>query len=96
MKIEVVGWRAEHDHTHGYPTRAFVGTPGIWVQRHGQWCRPLHVWLYRGAWRVVCFVCMTALHAGYGGLYGGGYQSLPAAMNAALAHCRKCPHGGTQ
>ncbi len=79
-----------HDHKPGYRPRAFVGVPGLWVQRHGDWCRPLHVWLYQGAWRAICFLCMTSLRA-EDDLYDGGYRTQAAAFDAALAHCGQCP-----
>lgn len=78
-----------HDHRRGYPVRAFPNRHGVWVQVHGQWGRPLHVWLYRGAWRAVCWSCMTALRFG-DDLYDGGWRTQAAAFGMALAHCRDC------
>ncbi len=81
-----------HDHERGHRLRALVGVPGVWVQRHGDWQCPLHVWLYRGAWRALCFVCMTSLSTD-DDLYGGGYRTQSAAFDAAHDHCRSCPDG---
>lgn len=78
-----------HGHERGYQVRAFVGRPGVWVQRHGEWCRPLHVWLYRGAWRVICWPCMASIDSG-DSLYGGGWPAQVAALDAAAEHCRTC------
>jgi hypothetical protein len=88
--VTTVEAKVTHDHRDGYPIRAFVGMPGIWVQRHGQWDRPLNVWLYRGAWRVLCFICMAPVST-KDALYGYGYRSQAEAFDAALAHCRDCP-----
>lgn len=81
--------RTAHDHNGGYPMRAFPGRPGVWVQRHGDWCRPLSVWLYRGAWRVLCFSCMVSIRSD-NDLYGRGWPSLGEAFDAAVAHCGGC------
>ncbi len=81
--------RLRHDHCRGYQMRAFAGRRGVWVQRHGDWDRPLHVWWYRDAWRVICFPCMTTLRT-WDELFDGGYRSQGEAFDAALAHCRGC------
>jgi hypothetical protein len=78
-----------HDHSRGYPMRAFPGKPGVFVQRHGDWDRPMHVWLYRDAWRILCWPCMTSIRSG-DELYDHGWPSQSAAFDAALAHCRAC------
>lgn len=79
-----------HDHSRGYRLRAFVGETGTWVQRHGEWQRPMHVWLYRGAWRIICWPCMTSLRSD-DALYDGGWRTLTAAFDVAWDHCRTCP-----
>lgn len=81
--------QATHDHSRGYQLRAFVGLPGVWVRVHGDWQRPIHVWLYRGAWRVLCWPCLTPLRTG-DELHDGGYGSQSEAFDAAVAHCRGC------
>lgn len=91
-EISLVKIQRIHDHTRGYPMRAFVGRPGVWVQRHGDWDRPLNVWLYRDAWRVLCFPCMTPIRSG-SDLYDGGYRTQGEAFAAAVAHCRECEAG---
>lgn len=78
-----------HDHIRGYRLQAFVGETGAWVKRHGDWHRPIHVWLYRGAWRIICWPCMTALQSG-DDLHDGGWRTQAAAMDAAYAHCWMC------
>ncbi len=78
-----------HDHSRGYTVRAFAGRTGLWVQRHGTWCRPVNVWLYRGAWRAVCFPCMTSLRSG-DDLYDRGWRTQGDAMDAAYRHCGDC------
>lgn len=80
---------AVHEHKPGHQLRAFPGRPGVYVNRHGDWDRPLHVWLYRGAWRVICWPCMTPLQSGLG-LYDGGWPTQQAAFAAAVAHCGGC------
>jgi hypothetical protein len=84
-----------HNHKAGRPARVIVGRPGVWVWFHQEWCRPLHVWLYRGAWRVVCRRCMTGL-ASELELYGNGWPTIGDAFDAALAHCAACPIAGAQ
>lgn len=79
-----------HDHSRGYGMRAFAGRSGVWVQVHGEWCRPLNVWLYRGAWRIHCYRCMTPIRSD-SELYDGGYPTQSEAFDVALAHCRDCP-----
>lgn len=79
-----------HDHSRGYPMRSFTGRPGVFVQRFGRWDRPLRVWRYRGAWRVICLPCMTPIQSG-DDLYGGGWPTQAAAFDAAITHCRCCP-----
>lgn len=71
------------------PVRRFVGSPGVWIRVHGEWCRPLHVWLYRGAWRVACRLCWPngALWSG-DDLWGGGWATQAEAFDAAHAHGR--------
>ncbi len=78
-----------HDHKRGHQCRAIVGKPGVWVQRHGNWCRPMNVWLYRGAWRCICFPCMTAIKSD-DEVWDFGWPTLGAAMDAARQHCRDC------
>ncbi len=78
-----------HEHKRGHQMRAFPGRRGVFVQRHGDWSRPLHVWLYRGAWRVICWPCMTPLQSG-NRLYDGGWPTQRAAFGAALEHCGSC------
>lgn len=80
-----------HNHKRGHPLRAFVDRPGVWVQRHGDWNRPLHVWLYRGAWRVICWPCATPLRSG-DDLYDDGYRTQAAAFDAAVTHCAACEY----
>lgn len=80
---------APHDHSRGYRMRAFVGKPGLWIQRHGDWDRPMHVWLYRGAWRILCFPCMTSIRSD-DEVYDHGWPSQSVAFDAALAHCAGC------
>lgn len=87
-----------HDHSKGRPLRAFAGKPGIWVNQHG-WCRPLHVWRYRGAWRVTCWHCwpqhINSSNLLYDVLYDGGWPTLTAAFAAAVEHCAECPESRT-
>lgn len=78
-----------HDHERGYRMRAFAGRTGMYVQRHGNWDRPLRVWLYRGAWRVICLPCMTSVGSG-DELYVNGWPTQQAAFTAALEHCGTC------
>ncbi len=78
-----------HNHDRGYPMRRFAGLPGVWVQRHRDWDRPLHVWLYRGAWRIICWPCMTSLRSA-DDMYADGWPTQQAAMDAAHAHCARC------
>ncbi len=78
-----------HDHSRGHQYRAIVGKPGIWVTRHGDLCRPLNVWLYRGAWRIICFPCMTAIKSDHE-LWDFGWPTQDDAMDAAQGHCRDC------
>ena len=78
-----------HDHKGAYQIRAFVGMPGLWVNRYGEWCRPVHVWLYRGAWRAACFPCARALPSD-NPLFDYGYPTQAAAFDAAHDHCRAC------
>lgn len=84
---------AVHEHRRGHQMRAFVGRPGVFIQRHGDWRRPLHVWLYRGAWRVICWPCMTPLQSG-SEVYDDGWGTQHAALTAAHEHCRGCAVGG--
>lgn len=79
-----------HVHKPTHPLRAFPGRRGVFVNRHGDWDRPLHVWLYRGAWRVICWPCSMPLRSGLD-LYDGGWPSQGEAFNAAVAHCGECP-----
>lgn len=81
---------AVHTHKPAHPLRAFVGRPGVYVQCHGDWIRPLNVWLYRGAWRTICRPCMTPVQSG-DELYDGGWPTQAAAFDAAVAHCSGCP-----
>lgn len=81
-----------HVHKDAHPMRRFAGRRGLWVLNHGDWDRPLHVWLYRGAYRVICRVCLTSIQSG-DRLYDGGWPDRSSAMDAAAAHCRDCPKG---
>lgn len=79
----------DHSHQRGYPMRRFVGQPGVWVQRLRDWNRPVHVWLHKGAYRVICWPCMTPLQSG-DDMYDNGWPSREAAMDVAHAHCASC------
>jgi hypothetical protein len=83
---------AGHGHVHSLarPLRRFAGRRGVWVHHH-DWCRPLVVWRYRGAWRVVCWACWpTAIRSDDPTYGGGGWPTQQAAFAAALAHCAEC------
>jgi len=79
-----------HDHKSAYPMRRFVGRRGVFVHCHGTWDRPLHAWLYRGTWRVICRPCMTPIQSD-DAMYGYGWPTQAAAFDAAVAHCGACP-----
>lgn len=86
---------APHDHERGHPMRRFAGRPGVYVQRHGDWDRPLHVWLYRGAWRILCFPCMVSIQSG-DPMWDNGWPTQTEAFDVAYAHCAGCPqHSAT-
>lgn len=78
-----------HVHRDTHRVRACVGRPGIWVNCHGEWCRPLWVRLYRGAWRVGCWPCLSGIDSG-NDLWDRGFASLGDAFEAAMAHCASC------
>lgn len=80
---------ATHDHRRGYQLRAFPGKTGLWVQRYGEWVRPVTVWQYRGAWRAVCYACSISIRSG-NALYDNGWPTQTAAMDAANRHCNEC------
>lgn len=80
-----------HDHSRGHALRAFPSRPGVWVKWCGDWHRPLHVWLYRGAWWVNCHVCMGSVRSDNALYAAGGWPTQAAAVVAALAHCADCP-----
>jgi hypothetical protein len=82
-------------HNHGAPLRRFAGHTGVYLRAYGEWCRPLRVWLYRGAWRVVCRACHPAVINSGNLLYDGGWPTLKAAFAAAVEHCAACPVAGT-
>lgn len=67
---------------------AFIGIPGVWVLRFGRWRRPLRVWMYLGAWRVLCHACGDILR-GPGDFEGyRGFESQQEAFAAVEEHCR--------
>jgi hypothetical protein len=84
-----------HDHKNGRPVRGIAGRPGVWVWFHDEWCRPLRIWVYRGAWRVVCRRCMAGLSSD-DERYDDGWPTWQAALDAAHAHCAACPTAGAR
>jgi hypothetical protein len=80
---------AAHDHRRGYPLRRLPDRPGVYVQVHGDWDRPLHVWLYRGAWRAICRPCMDSIRSD-DETYNYGWPTQAAAFDAAVRHCGDC------
>lgn len=78
-----------HVHKDSHPLRRFVFRPGVFVQSHGTWERPIRVWLYRGAWRATCMPCLTGISSD-DPEYGYGWPTQQAAFAAAMAHCGGC------
>lgn len=69
--------------------RQIAGRRGWWVRVHGEWSRPLNVWRYRGAWRVICYPCMYPL-ASDDPTFDYGWPTMEAAFDAAHRHCATC------
>lgn len=80
---------AHRHHEDVHPMRIVLGRPGVYVYNHGDWDRPMHVWLYRGAWRAVCRPCVMPITSD-DTLTGYGWRTMVAAYDAAVAHCRNC------
>jgi hypothetical protein len=80
---------ATHAHSPTRQIRRFAGRPGVWVHVWGEWCRPMVVSLYRGAWRATCWVCGHSLDSG-DDLYGRGWPTPRGAYEAAERHCGEC------
>jgi hypothetical protein len=80
-----------YPHHHGAPVRRFPGRAGVYLRAYGEWVRPLRVWSYRGAWRVVCRACKPALIGSGDVLHDDGWPTREAAFAAAADHCKACP-----
>lgn len=84
------------DHVHcGGEVRVLPGRTGVWIGHHLlSWLRPLRplrVFWYLGAWRVVCRVCVTSVtDEGR-----AGHLTQEAAYAVARTHCARCPATAT-
>ena len=76
--------------THGHRIRRFANRTGWWVHYYSEWVRPLHVWLHRGAWRVICRACVEQVRSA-DDMWDDGWPTQETAIEAALAHCATCP-----